>query len=99
MPLVKLEISSLLSQAGTAHSIYEQAALQGERDQDWPGWYAAYLLKHGLADLISNAATAEQLRRLLAECDLEYKQINPGQDWPDYYAQRIEATFGRASGA
>ena len=99
MPPVKLQISSLLFQAGTAHSIYEQAALQGAHDQDWPDWYAAYLLEHGLADLISNAATVEQLRRLLADCDQEYREINPGLDWPDYYAQRIEAAFGRAPGA
>lgn len=99
MPPVNLEIASLLSQAGAAHSIYEQTTLMGAHDQDWPDWYAAYLVEHGLADLIDNAATVEQLSRLLAECDQQYRQQSAGQEWPDYYAQRIAAVFGRAPGA
>ena len=33
-----------LQAAGEAHHDYETHALQGERDEQWAGWYAAYVL-------------------------------------------------------
>ncbi len=37
-------LRAALAAAGSAHHEYEMNALQGERDAQWPGWYAAYVL-------------------------------------------------------
>lgn len=36
-------LTSLLKAAEQAHGVYESSL--GHRDEDWPSWYAAYILK------------------------------------------------------
>jgi hypothetical protein len=36
------ELAELLREAQRAHGEYERAL--GARDEDWPGWYAAWML-------------------------------------------------------
>jgi hypothetical protein len=88
------EISSLLSGAKTAHRRYEVEALGGNRDEDWPEWYAGYLLDHGWLDLVpgsgASAATADlraRLAELLAEADRLHRANAPDEEWQDYYAR------------
>lgn len=38
------QLREALSAAGQAHHDYEQNSLGGERDAQWPGFYAAYVL-------------------------------------------------------
>lgn len=38
------DLRTALTAAGTAHHDYESRFLNGERDEQWPGWYAAYVL-------------------------------------------------------
>lgn len=38
------ELTAALAAAGAAHHDYESRFLGGERDEQWPGWYAAYVL-------------------------------------------------------
>lgn len=38
------QLAKALKAAGSAHHEYESNALKGERDEQWPGWYAAYVL-------------------------------------------------------
>ncbi len=38
------ELERALTAAGAAHHEYEQNSLGGKRDEQWPGWYAAYVL-------------------------------------------------------
>ena len=38
------ELAQALADAGNAHHDYEQVSLRGERDERWPGFYAAYAL-------------------------------------------------------
>ena len=37
-------LASALIAAGSAHHESERRFLDGERDEQWPGWYAAYVL-------------------------------------------------------
>jgi len=41
--LTQEELAELLREAAKAHHAYEQG-LAG-RDEDWPGWYAAFILE------------------------------------------------------
>ena len=38
------DLVSALNDAGQAHHDYESNFLKGERDEQWAGWYAAYVL-------------------------------------------------------
>lgn len=40
----RTDLERALSAAGAAHHDYEVNYFNGERDEQWPGWYAAYVL-------------------------------------------------------
>ncbi len=84
-------VRALLVAAGNAHHDFEQNELGGIYDQDWPSWYANYLLSHGLGGLIDRLIAEDELSRLLQVCDLEYRRDQRQEEWPDYYAWRIVA--------
>jgi hypothetical protein len=42
--LTKEELSRLLREAEAAHGQYEKEELGGERDEDWPSWYAEFIV-------------------------------------------------------
>jgi hypothetical protein len=42
--LTKEELTSLLREAEKAHGQYEKEELGGERDEDWPSWYAEFIV-------------------------------------------------------
>ena len=41
--LTREELARLLREAERAHAEYEKGL--GHRDEDWPGWYADYILR------------------------------------------------------
>ncbi|MFL5734654.1 MAG: hypothetical protein ACJ78Q_15945 [Chloroflexia bacterium] len=90
-PRLISEVSSLLSICESAHGRYEAEALGGVRDEEWPKWYADYLLAHGLLDLFPRPGAAENLQahlhELLTEADRQHRTNAPNDDWHDYYAR------------
>ena len=42
MAITAEELAAELREAEAAHGVYEQEL--GHRDEDWPSWYAAYML-------------------------------------------------------
>ena len=87
-------IRALLAESGRAHRDFEQNDLAGASDEDWPGWYARYLLAHGLDRLIGRELSEEELRGMLGTCDAEFRRQQPQVEWPDYYARRILTLVG-----
>ena len=85
------EVSSLLAIAEAAHGRFEAEALGGVRDEEWPKWYAGYLLDHGLLDLFPEPSASGRLGahldELLAEADRLQRANAPGEKWQDYYAR------------
>lgn len=51
------ELIMALDSAEAAHKEYEAKALQGELDEQWPGWYAAYVLGR-LGDFVTPSTLA-----------------------------------------
>ncbi len=88
---IEAAIARLLADTGAAHGDYETTALGGAYDEDWPGWYATYLLEHGLPDLLPRAADlgAARLGAILEHLDADYRREQPGGEWPTYYAERL----------
>jgi len=87
-------IAALLSETGAAHGVYEEGELNGVYDQNWPAWYAAYLVEHGLGNLVGAALAVEQLSQLLKQYDQDYQHEQPREGWPAYYARRFVVQFG-----
>ena len=86
-------ISALLSETEAAHGTYETTVLNGVYDQEWPRWYAAYAVEHGLGDLIGRPVTADELAQFLASSYAQFKNADPKpiEPWADYIARRIAA--------
>jgi hypothetical protein len=94
MQSTEASLALLLTEASAAHGAYETSELGGVYDEQWPAWYARYLVAHGLGTFLGRAVTAEEVAPLLAECDAAYKRENPAVSWPDFYAQRLLSTRG-----
>ena len=82
-------LALLLAEAGSAHGGYEAAKLGGVYDEQWPVWYARYLVAHGIGAFLGRTVTVEEVATLLSDCDAAYKRENPATGWPDFYAQRL----------
>jgi hypothetical protein len=86
-------VRALLSQAEEAHGVFESTELKGVHDENWPHWYAAYVVEHGLGDLVGHELTADRLAQFLAPSFDEFKSAEPKptEPWATYTARRIVA--------
>jgi hypothetical protein len=86
-------LTVLLGQAQEAHGAFEATELDGVYDKEWPRWYAAYAVEHGIGALLGHDVTADGLARFLASSFAEFEAIDPrpGEPWAAYTARRIAA--------
>ena len=84
-------VSALLSEAEAAHGVFETVELKGVYDQDWPRWYATYVVEHGIADLLGHAVTEDRLAAFLAGTFDEFKgaEPKPTESWAAWTARRV----------
>jgi hypothetical protein len=94
MQTTEATLAALLGEAGSAHGAHETAALGGVYDQQWPAWYARYLVEHGIGALLDRAVTIDEVAALLAACDEAYQRESPATGWPDFYARQLLGTRG-----
>ena len=86
-------VDALLVETAEAHGVFEETELHGIYDQDWPIWYAAYAVEHGIGALIGHEVTAYELAEFLASSNLEFERTDPkpNEPWATYTARRITA--------
>jgi len=84
-------VSALLSETEAAHGVFETTELNGVYDQDWPRWYAAYAVGHGIGDLLGHPVAADTLARSLARTFDEFKgaEPRPTEPWATWTARRV----------
>ncbi len=85
-------VRALLVEAEVAHGTYESTVLNGVYDEEWPRWYAAYVVDHGLAPLLGREVAADDLAAFLATTFAEFKAdagVTAAEPWADYTARRI----------
>ena len=73
----KEDLRGALTAAGAAHHEFEQNFLKGVRDEQWPGWYAAYVLG-SLGDFASPSMFTEWL-----------ESAPGGEDWSSSAAAHV----------
>ena len=90
------------SEAGEAHGRYEETELNGVYDQEWPRWYAAYAVEHGIGDVLGHPVTTDRLAAFLASSNRDLEQIDAEQrePWASVHgaSHRIGALGTRESG-
>jgi hypothetical protein len=86
-------IKTLLDEAEQAHGVYETTELNGVYDQDWPRWYAAYAVEHGIGAVVGKDVSADNLATLLASSYTAFQQTEPKptEPWAAWTARRIAA--------
>jgi hypothetical protein len=84
-------LEALLVEAEAAHGVFEATELNGVYDQDWPRWYADYLVEHGIGGLLGRPVDADELGRLLAASWAQLQQADPrpADQWTTYVARRL----------
>ena len=76
------QLKDTLSAAGSAHHDYEANFLSGARDEQWAGFYSAYVLGR-----LGDFTTPTLLTRSL-------KAVSGDGDWPQNAAIRVLSTIG-----
>ena len=86
-------VTALLVETQQAHGEFEATELAGVYDRDWPRWYAAYAVDHGIGALVGHAVTVDQLSEYFATSNAQFERIDPKPDepWAAYTARRIAA--------
>lgn len=74
-----------LRKASPAHGDYEVSILNGAYDDNWPAWYAAYVVGALGMETIKPA----KLTRLLTLAHKAHQEQNPKAPWPTFYADYI----------
>lgn len=86
-------ITALLIESEQAHGVYESTELGGVYDEDWPRWYAAYAVEHGIGALVGHDVTEADLATFLASSYDDFRRMEPTptEPWAAYLARRIAA--------
>jgi hypothetical protein len=78
-----------LTAAGAAHGEYEKNALNGEYDEQWAEWYAAFLIGHQWNDLFSNGWNESELADALRQANTAHRADAPSTHWQDFYSEKF----------
>ena len=86
-------LEALLAETEAAHGAYETTELNGTYDQEWPRWYAAYAVEHGIGELVGHAVSSDDLAEFLTMSWSELQQADPplSEPWTTSLAHRIAA--------
>ena len=92
-PDLGTDITTVLEEAQTAHSVYEMESMRGV-DEEWPAWYATYLLDLGLRDLLPKSVTGDPdtLAARLQDLHAAFQRDDPSGDWHRFCAERFVAS-------
>ena len=90
MSELQSKLTVLLRQAGSAHGQYESTVLKGVYDQDWAIWYAAWILEHGLNDVLKTDFDADSFGKLLFSINQDHQHDSKGLSWAEFTANALE---------
>lgn len=83
------EVQALLARAKTAHGEYEATALGGVYDEQWPVWYAGYLVENGLSDLLGRPLSPDKVAAFLEASSTEQERVAPDEPWERFTARQM----------
>jgi hypothetical protein len=88
-------LEALLTEAEAAHGAYEAAELNGVYDAEWPRWYAAYAVDHGIAGVFGRAVETDELADFLAVSWKRREETDAArrEPWVTSTARELAAAF------
>ena len=86
------QITRLLERSQTEHKEYEASVLNGVRDEEWDMWYAAWLVEHGINDLLNADMQSSDLATLLTDINNQHQDGDQSKSWAEYTAEQIVET-------
>lgn len=87
--LLQEKLTALLGQAQQAHHAYEATELEDVFDEQWPQWYADFLVANGFADLLAVEADLDELASRLNEISQRHKSERIDETWAAYTARYL----------
>jgi hypothetical protein len=84
-------LEGLLMETEAAHGVYETTELNGVYDQEWPQWYAAYAVGHGIGKILGRAVSVDDLAAFFTTSWAELQQADPtpSEPWTASFARRM----------
>jgi hypothetical protein len=84
-------LAALLAEAETAHGAYEASELNGVYDEQWPAWYAAYVVDHGIGAVLGRDVSSDEMAQFLSTAWQEYQAMDPppAEPWGRFLARQI----------
>jgi hypothetical protein len=84
-------VEGLLERAKEAHGEYERTELDGVYDEDWPRWYAHYVVDNGLSDMLGRSVAADEVAALFTKSWAEFSAtvFEAEEAWTIYTARRM----------
>jgi hypothetical protein len=84
-------INKLLVETEAAHGAFETTELNGVFDQDWPRWYAAYAVEHGLGDHLGHEVSRDQVADFLVTSYAAFENADEkaSEPWTAFVARRL----------
>lgn len=86
---LKSSLIYILTNAGNAHQVYEKEVLDGKRDEDWANWYADYLVKNGINEILDTDFTRSEMENVLRDAADEQKKVKSKLGWSVFYYEYI----------
>jgi hypothetical protein len=86
-------LEALLEQAAEAHHAYERDELEGVFDEQWPAWYGAWIVEHGLGEIVERDVSASEAGEALTRAWAALQGIDPkpAEPWAAWTARHIAA--------
>ena len=84
-------LEALLAETEAAHGAYETTELNGVYDQEWPRWYAAYAVEHGIGEIVGHSVRVDDLAARLTASWSELRRTDPkpSEPWTTFIARRL----------
>jgi len=84
------ELADLLNETSEAH--HKAFASTEGVDDEWPIWYAGYLLDK-MRIMLNSKFTKSELIYILVSAEKENGRVAPGAYWPRFYAKFIVSRY------
>jgi len=84
------ELANLLNETAEAH--HKAFAATDGVDDEWPIWYAVYLLDK-MRTMLNSKFTKSELIYILVSAEKENGLLAPGAYWPRFYANFIVSRY------